>query len=142
MADVHDKKTRSYNMSRIKSKNTKPEMLVRRFLFGNGFRYRLHVKDLPRRPDIVLPKYKCIIFVHGCFWHKHSNCKFAKIPESNNDYWRHKLEGNVQRDKEQKNILRRAGWKVIVLWSCKLTSKNVNKTLHQLIKKLAGNISF
>ena len=109
MADVHTKEIRSYNnmsrlfgMSRIKGKNTKPEMLVRRFLHANGFRYKLHDKSLPGKPDIVLPKYKTVIFVHGCFWHGHKRCKLNRIPKRNHSYWIPKLNGNAERDK--KNI--------------------------------------
>jgi DNA mismatch endonuclease, patch repair protein len=87
MADVHDKETRSYNMSRIKGKDTKPEMLVRKFLHAKGFRYRLHVKNLPGKPDIVLPKYKTVIFVHGCFWHKHEGCKYFVVPKTRTDFF-------------------------------------------------------
>jgi len=90
MADVHDKLTRSYNMSRIKSKDTKPEMLVRKFLFSKGFRYRLHVKNLPGKPDIVLPKYRTVIFVNGCFWHGHENCKYFVIPKTRTNRWKEK----------------------------------------------------
>lgn len=99
MADVHSKAVRSYNMSRIRSTNTKPEMLVRKFLHANGFRYKLHDKNLPGKPDIVLPKYKTVIFVHGCFWHNHRNCKLGKIPRNNQQYWVPKIYGNVARDK-------------------------------------------
>src|SRR5688572_31747792 len=98
MADVHDKKTRSYNMSRIRAKDTKPEMLVRRFLHQNGFRYRLHDKNLPGKPDIVLPKYKTVILVHGCFWHAHQGCRYYVIPKSRTEWWTEKLRKNSERD--------------------------------------------
>ncbi len=98
MADVHDIKTRSYNMSRIKGKNTKPEMLVRKFLHANGFRYRLHVKNLPGKPDIVLPKYKTVIFVHGCFWHGHEHCKYFVVPKTRTDWWLNKINSNITND--------------------------------------------
>ena len=94
MADVHDKKTRSYNMSRIKGKDTKPELLVRKFLHAHGYRYRLNVKTLPGKPDIVLPKYHTIIFVHGCFWHGHENCKYFKIPQTRTQWWTDKININ------------------------------------------------
>ena len=87
MADVHDKQTRSYNMSQIRSRNTKPELLVRKFLDAHGFRYRLHVKDLPGKPDLVLPKYKTVIFIHGCFWHGHENCKYFVVPKTTTEWW-------------------------------------------------------
>jgi DNA mismatch endonuclease (patch repair protein) len=136
MADVHDRETRSYNMSKIRSKNTKPELLVRKFLHANGFRYRLHVSNVKGKPDIILPKYNTVIFVHGCFWHQHNNCKFAKTPENNYTYWLPKLEGNAQRDKKHANALKREGWKVIIIWTCKLNSKNADKTLHKLIQNI------
>ncbi|RYZ18801.1 MAG: DNA mismatch endonuclease Vsr, partial [Chitinophagaceae bacterium] len=100
MADVHDKKTRSYNMSKIKGKNTKPEMLVRKFLHANGFRYRLHCKNLPGKPDIVLSKYKTVIFVHGCFWHGHEHCRYYVVPKTRTDWWLNKINRNIQNDKK------------------------------------------
>ena len=118
MADVHDKKTRSYNMSRIKGKDTKPEMLVRRFLHANGFRYRLHVKDMPGKPDIVLPKYKTMIFVHGCFWHQHPGCKRAQTPKTQPEFWEHKFRNNLARDRRNVTALEQRGWKVSVIWEC------------------------
>ena len=101
MADVHTKAIRSYNMSRIKGKDTKPEMLVRRFLHANAFRYKLHDKSLPGKPDIVLPKYKTVIFVHGCFWHGHSNCKYFVVPKTRTDWWLNKINGNISNDTKQ-----------------------------------------
>lgn len=98
MADVHSKETRSYNMSRIKGKNTKPEILVRQFLHANGFRCRLHVKDLPDKPDIVLPKYKTVIFIQGCFWHGHDQCRYYVIPKTKSEWWLDKINGNKARD--------------------------------------------
>lgn len=100
MADSHTKEVRSFNMARIKSKNTKPELLVRKFLFSKGFRYRLHDKRLPGRPDIYLPRYNTVIFVNGCFWHRHEKCKYATVPKSNTDYWERKIEKNLSRDKD------------------------------------------
>ena len=99
--DNHDKKTRSYNMSMIRSKNTKPEELVRKYLFSQGFRYRKNVRKLPGCPDIVLPKYKTVIFVNGCFWHGHKDCKYFVWPKSNTEYWYQKIESNVKRDKKR-----------------------------------------
>src|SRR4051812_17927429 len=110
MSDVHNKATRSYNMSRIKGKDTKPEMLVRRFLHAQGFRYRLHVKDLPGKPDIVLPKYRTVIFVHGCFWHAHAGCKHNRQPKNNTEYWQPKIERNKERDAAQTTTLETRGW--------------------------------
>ena len=100
MTDVHSKEVRSYNMSRIKGKDTKPEMLVRKFLFANGFRYRLHVKTLPGKPDIVLPKFKIVVFVNGCFWHAHEGCIYYVVPKTRTDWWLNKLSINKQKDGE------------------------------------------
>ena len=118
--DIHDKKTRSYNMSRINGKNTKPEELVRKYLFSQGFRYRKNDKRLPGSPDIVLPKYKTVIFVNGCFWHGHEDCKHFVWPKSNEEFWRNKIETNIARDKKKTDELEALGWKVIVVWECEL----------------------
>jgi len=136
MADVHDKATRSYNMSRIKGKDTKPEMIVRRFLHANGFRYRLHVKGLPGKPDIVLPKYRTVIFVHGCFWHGHEGCKYFKIPGTRTEWWREKIERNKDNDKKAIKALRNSGWTVISIWECRLKPAILNRTLISLISKI------
>jgi DNA mismatch endonuclease (patch repair protein) len=135
MADVHDKKTRSYNMSQIKGKNTKPEMLVRKFLHANGFRYRLHVKNLPGKPDIVLPKYKTVIFVHGCFFHQH-NCHDFKWPATNQEFWKNKISGNVLRDRSAIKALKKIGWEVINVWGCELKNKKISQTLANLPGKI------
>ncbi len=118
MTDHLTKKKRSWNMSRIRSKNTKPELIVRSLLHGMGYRFRLHRKDLPGKPDIVLPKYKTVIFVHGCFWHRHKGCKKCTTPSSNKEYWKRKFERNVANDKIHKAQLRGKGWKVFVIWEC------------------------
>lgn len=131
--DVHDKHTRSYNMSRIKGKNTKPEMLVRKFLFANGFRYRLNVKTLPGKPDIVLPKYKTVIFVNGCFWHGHKGCKYFVLPKTRTEWWLNKIKETQKRDREKKIELNVLGWKVITIWECELKLKCKDSTLNQLI---------
>jgi len=136
MADVHSKKIRSYNMSRIKGKNTKPEMAVRRFLFGKGFRYRVHDKKLPGKPDIVLPKLKTVILVHGCFWHGHKNCKYFKLPKTRTKWWKEKIEKNILNDKKSLRLLKKTGYKTIVIWECKLKLKNLAGTLSLLEKKL------
>ncbi len=120
MADVHSKETRSFNMSRIKGKDTKPEMLVRKYLHAQGFRFRLHVKDLPGKPDIVLPKYKTVIFVHGCFWHGHKGCKYFVVPKTRTERWLYKINGNIERDKKAFKELKKLGWKVIEVWECDL----------------------
>ncbi|WP_349590943.1 DNA mismatch endonuclease Vsr [Alteromonas sp. NFXS44] len=125
MADVHDKTTRSKNMSAIKSRNTKPELLVRRALFARGYRYRKNVKRLPGSPDIVLPKYRTCIFVHGCFWHMHEQCHLAHLPETRTAFWLTKLTQNTVRDKRHQHYLLSQGWKVIIVWECAL--KGVGK---------------
>lgn len=136
MADVHDKATRSYNMSRIRSKDTKPEMLVRKFLFANGFRYRLHDTKLPGKPDIVLPKYKTVIFVHGCFWHGHEGCKYFKMPKTRTEWWRGKIERNVENDKKAVRLLKKSNWKVIQIWECALKPAPLESTLNSLLRQL------
>lgn len=132
MTDVHDSRTRSYNMSRIKGKDTKPEMLVRKFLFADGFRYRLHDKKLPGKPDIVLPKYKTVIFVNGCFWHGHEGCKYYVIPKTRTDWWVNKINHNKANDLKTKQSLKKKGWKVVVIWECELKSSKIQKTLKKL----------
>jgi len=122
MADVHDKQTRSYNMSQIKGKNTKPEMLVRKFLFSKGFRYRLHVNTLPGNPDIVLPKYKAIIFVNGCFWHGHEHCSYYVVPKTKTDWWLEKINNTKTRDHKSSMELEHLGWKLFTVWECELRS--------------------
>lgn len=129
MADIHSKETRSYNMSRIKSKDTKPELLVRKFLHKNGFRYRLHVKDLPGKPDIVLPKYKTIIFIHGCFWHGHEGCTKASLPKTRTEWWTDKICKNAANDQKSEVALSKSGWKIITIWQCELKNTNWQETL-------------
>ena len=118
--DVHDKETRSYNMSCIKGKGTKPEEVVRKYLFSQGFRYRKNDKRLPGTPDIVLPKYKTVIFVNGCFWHGHKGCKYFVWPKNNAEFWKNKIESNISRDRKKAETLKDQGWKVIVVWECDL----------------------
>lgn len=120
MADVVDKATRSRMMSGIQGKNTKPELLVRKFLHGRGLRYRLHAKELPGKPDLVFPKYKAVVFVHGCFWHQHAGCKYASMPRSREHFWANKLSENVARDTYQIAALEELGWHVFVVWECEL----------------------
>ena len=123
-------------MSKISGKETKPEILVRKFLFANGFRYRKNVKNLPGKPDIVLPKYKTVIFVHGCFWHGH-NCKAGKLPETRKEFWKDKINGNIKRDKKNIATLKKQSWKVIVIWQCKLKNKKIREsTLNKLIETI------
>lgn len=132
MADVHTPETRSYNMSRIKGKDTKPEVVVRKYLFSQGFRYRKNVKGMPGRPDIVLRKYNTCIFVNGCFWHKHEGCRYFVWPKSNSDFWHNKIESNINRDKKNYDLLRSQGWKVIVIWECEL-KQNFEETMKRLV---------
>lgn len=122
--DTVSKEHRSWNMSRIRSKDTKPEMLVRSFLFRNGFRFRLHVKSLPGHPDIVMAKYRTVVEVRGCFWHRHPGCKVATTPSSNVDFWQEKFRKNVERDAEHTAELKRLGWNLIVVWDCETAKKN------------------
>ncbi|KAA9325172.1 very short patch repair endonuclease [Adhaeribacter soli] len=136
MADKHTPAQRSYNMSRIRSKDTKPEMIVRKFLHTHGFRYRLHVKNLPGRPDIVLKKHRTVIFVHGCFWHCHEGCRYFVMPKSKQEYWRPKIERNLQRDIYAIWQLQELKWKVIIIWECELKQNNYESTLSRLIDKI------
>ena len=136
MADVHDKVTRSYNMSRIRATNTKPELLVRKFLHAQGFRYKLHDKKLPGKPDLVLTKYKTVIFIHGCFWHGHSNCKYYVVPKTRTDWWLNKINTNNANDVKAIKALKKAGWKIIIIWECKLKPAQMERTLTFLLKKL------
>jgi DNA mismatch endonuclease (patch repair protein) len=126
--DVHSPEQRSFNMSRIRGKDTRPEMMVRGWLWANGYRYRLHRKDLPGKPDIVLPKYRAVIFVHGCFWHRHG-CQSTTTPESRRDFWLAKFSENVSRDKRNIAALLEQSWRVMVIWECSLRGKNATPEL-------------
>lgn len=128
---------RSKMMSKIKSKNTAPEMIVRRYLHNKGFRYRLHDKKLPGKPDLILPKYKAVIFIHGCFWHGHEGCKYYRIPKSNIDYWTKKLKGNISRDKQDQQSLQAMGWRVLIVWECEL-KRNAQTRCSTLVNQI-GN---
>jgi DNA mismatch endonuclease vsr len=132
MADVHSAKVRSYNMSRIRSKDTKPEELVRKYLFSKGFRYRKNDVRLPGKPDIVLPKYKTVIFVNGCFWHGHQGCRYFVWPKNNAEFWKKKIGDNIQRDDKICSLLKELGWNVIVIWECELKPSVAEKTLSTL----------
>ena len=136
MADVHDILTRSYNMSRIRGSNTMPELLVRRFLFARGFRYRLHVPHLPGKPDIVLPKYKTVVFVNGCFWHGHKGCRYFVLPKTRTEWWLQKIKATMLRDKMAEIKLNVGGWRVIVIWECELKNRKNNDRLIQLIQEI------
>ncbi len=136
MSDVHSPEIRSYNMSRIKGKDTKPEEIVRKYLFSRGFRYRKNVSALPGKPDIVLPKYRICIFVNGCFWHKHEGCKYFVWPKNNAEFWKTKIESNIARDLVNQKKLRDQGWMVITVWECELRKDKREETL----ETLAGTI--
>lgn len=130
------KEERSFNMSKVHGKNTKPELIVRSFLHKNGFRFRLHRKDLPGHPDIVLPKYKTVIFVHGCFWHRHEGCKRCTTPVNNAEFWQRKFAANSEHDRIVCDALEEQGWRVIIIWECELTQGNslTNKILTTLLR--------
>lgn len=136
MADVHNKATRSYNMSRIRSKDTKPEIIVRKFLHSKGLRFRLHPSKLPGKPDIYLKKYNTAIFIHGCFWHGHPGCRYFILPKTRSEWWKTKIERNIENDSTKSAALKKAGIKVITIWECDLKKEKVNKTLSRLLKKL------
>jgi DNA mismatch endonuclease, patch repair protein len=136
MADVHDESTRSFNMSRIRNKDTKPELIVRKFLFSKGFRYKLHDKGLPGKPDIVLPKYRSIIFVHGCFWHGHTGCPYFIEPKTRKDWWLEKINRNRLKDSESSAALVSAGWKVLTVFECELRRARREETLRKLLNDL------
>lgn len=135
MADTKTPAERSENMSRIRSTNTKPEEIVRKYLFSHGFRYRKNDKRYPGKPDIVLPKYHTIIFVNGCFWHMHG-CSRSRLPCSNQEYWKPKIERNIQRDAENQQKLEADGWKVIVVWECELKKRTAEERLSRLCDEI------
>ena len=134
--DVHRPEVRSYNMSRIRGKNTKPEMLVRKFLHSKGFRYRLHVKELPGKPDLVLKKYRSVISIHGCFWHGHAGCKYFKIPSTRTDWWTQKINRTKEGDSRNMNFLRQLGWNVIEIWECDLKPEKIGLLFENLVKEI------
>ena len=133
--DLISKEHRSWNMSRIKSANTKPEMAVRSILHKLGYRFRLHRKNLPGSPDIVLPKYNSVIFIHGCFWHRHKDCKKAYTPKTKRSFWEEKFKTNIERDIKVKKELKSDGWRVFVVWECELSYiESVSKELEKFLK--------
>jgi len=134
--DIWSKEKRSEVMSRIRGKNTKPELAVRSLLHRSGFRFRLHRRDLTGQPDIVLPKYRTIIFVHGCFWHQHKGCANSVIPKTQRKKWQLKLGKNIERDKLNKNRLTREGWRVIIVWECQI-EKNIEKVKQKILCRLS-----
>lgn len=134
--DTVSKEVRSKNMSAIRSKDTIPELIVRKVLFGMGYRYRLHAKSLPGKPDIVLKKYRTVIFIHGCYWHHHANCKRANWPKSNKEYWIPKIKRNIARDKIHQKNLKKMGWSVIIFWECEVKDiKYVKKIVLQKLNQ-------
>jgi DNA mismatch endonuclease (patch repair protein) len=136
MSDVHDQETRSYNMSQIKGKNTKPELLVRKFLHAQGLRFRIHVKNLPGSPDITLPRYKCVILIHGCFWHGHKGCKYFIIPKTRTEFWENKIKTTKSRDTLNTLKLSEQGWRVVEIWECQLKRGTISQTLEALVSEI------
>ena len=134
--DSLSRKKRSWNMSRIRSRDTKPELIVRKLLHKMGYRFRLHLKDLAGSPDIVLPKYKTVIFVHGCFWHRHEGCRYTYKPKSRIDFWDNKFRQNVERDRKAIQLLEKLGWQVLVIWECE--TKDLDKLAGKLNSFLKG----
>lgn len=134
--DIKSKEARSFNMSRVRNKDTKPEELVRKYLFFHGFHYRKNDRRLPGKPDIVLPKYKTVIFVNGCFWHGHEGCKYFVWPKNNADFWKEKISGNISRDIKIIAELNSLGWRVITVWECELKPVRREATLDALIEAL------
>ena len=135
--DIISKKKRSWNMSRIRGKNTKPELYVRSLLHRLGYRFRIHSQTLPGRPDVVLTKYGTVIFVHGCFWHRHRNCKYAYTPKSRAAFWQKKFNENVERDTKARRALMKLGWNVITIWECEVpNSKIIEKKIHSIGNRL------
>ena len=134
--DVHYKETRSFNMSRIKGKNTKPEILVRKYLFSQGLRYRLYSKKLPGRPDIVLQKYHTVIFIHGCFWHGHEGCRYFVVPKTRTEWWLNKINTNRENDRKNCELLKEMKWNVITVWECSLKKKKQESTLNNILNMI------
>lgn len=142
MADIKTKEERSRNMAAIKGKDTKPEMIVRKYLFSRGLRFRIQVKKLPGNPDIVLPKYKAVIFVNGCFWHRHEGCKYFRLPQSNVEFWKDKIERNVLRDMRNEDELKALGWHVFRIWECEIkTNVKRRDKLEQLYYSIINLLS-
>ncbi|EJB8463369.1 DNA mismatch endonuclease Vsr [Acinetobacter baumannii] len=141
MVDIVDSATRSRMMSNIKGRNTKPELLIRSFLHAQGFRFRIHRKDLPGKPDIVLPKYKAIIFIHGCFWHGHQNCRLFKLPGSRTEFWEAKISKNQDNDLKTKELLLNSGWRICTIWECAVrrSKKDPVALMNILTKWLSGS---
>ena len=142
MADVHEPAVRSYNTSQIKGKDTKPELLVRKYLHKRGFRYSLHNKNLHGRPDMVFKKYRTVIFVNGCFWHGHKNCKYFTLPKTRTDWWKTKIERTIERENMAIQQLINSNWRVLTIWECQLRPKRMNETLkgvYEALKSRSNN---
>ncbi|WP_160255639.1 very short patch repair endonuclease [Acinetobacter indicus] len=144
MVDIVDSSTRSRMMAGIKGSNTKPELIVRSLLHKNGFRFRLHVKDLPGKPDIVLPKYRAIIFIHGCFWHGHQGCHLFKLPTTRPDFWEAKIKRNQLNDSKIIDLLLAKNWRICIVWECSIrgAKKSPDKVVNTIIDWLSGTGSF
>jgi DNA mismatch endonuclease (patch repair protein) len=143
MTDIFSKDKRSTIMAHISSKNTKPEIIIRKALFAKGYRYRINYNKLPGKPDIVLPKYKTVIFLHGCFWHAHENCNDAHLPKSNTEFWRKKIGSNEERDKKNMEQLKNLDWSIIIVWECEIKKKNMALLIDRIekeIHKITGRI--
>ena len=142
MSDVHTPETRSYNMSRIRGKDTKPEETVRKYLFSQGFRYRKNDKKLPGKPDIVLPKYRTVIFVNGCFWHRHDGCRYAYTPKTRVDFWKKKFADNTKRDQKVQKALLKDNIKCIIIWECTVKKMMKDKVFHdEMLEKIEGALN-
>lgn len=138
MADTMTPEQRSRCMSRVKCRDTKPELLVRRFLFSKGLRFRVNVSKLPGKPDIVLPKYRTVVFINGCFWHGHIGCRYATMPKTNREFWQTKIDRNRARDIEVEERLTATGWRVIRIWECQLKPKYREETLAAIYSQIVG----
>lgn len=141
MADVHDLATRSYNMSMIKGKDTKPELIVRKFLFSKGLRYRIHNRNLPGKPDITLTKYKTVIFINGCFWHGHEGCRYFVMPKTRTEWWKRKIEETKKRELKSLNDLNILGWNSIIIWDCELRGEKRKNTLEKIFLEITNEIN-
>nr|WP_314498704.1 very short patch repair endonuclease [uncultured Chryseobacterium sp.] len=140
MSDKHTPEQRRFNMQQIKGTNTKPEILLRKILFAKGYRYRINSKTLPGKPDIVLKKYGTVIFVNGCFWHGHENCRYYVTPKTRTEFWIDKINGNKKRDEKNIDLLIKDGWKVLTVWECELKKDKIEQTIDSLIQKLNNNL--
>jgi len=132
LSDIYSKQKRSQIMSKISGKNTKPEIIIRKIAHNLGYRFRLHKKDLPGKPDLVFPKYKKVIFVNGCFWHGHSKCSRSNLPTTRKMFWKEKIENNKKRDKTNKTKLKKLGWDYLVIWQCEIKKSNYGKLMERI----------